>query len=543
MASTELGTISSRYLRSLYESYPEMASYLGLHEYDGRISDPSESARRARITELEGFRESLARLDPAHLASNDLLDYELLRSNVESELYRLRDLRSFEWNPLIYQVDVSEYTKRSYAPLPERVRRMVSYLGQVPDYLAESFRNLRDQLPRHPVETAIEAFEGQIRYLRGDVREVVGQVEDAALLREFERACDGAASAIEDFVTRLRERLPNSNDDFAIGSENYRKMLLFGEMVDMPLERVLEVGQRNLRENEELLAEATGRANPGGDLEETLRQLGRDHPTAEGLIPETAEMLEDIRSFLIEHDIVSVPSEVRCQVQETPPFMRWGFAFMDSPGPFERVATEAFYYVTPVEEGWSPEEKEAWLSRFSYSTLRDVSVHEAYPGHYLHFLHLKSAPTDASKVLTSYAFVEGWAHYCEQMMVEAGYGDARLEVAQLTEALLRNCRYVVSILMHTQGMSVEEATRFFVEHGHMEELPARKEAVRGTFDPGYLNYTLGKLLILKLREDYRRERGEAFTLREFHDKLLSFGAPPVPLARRLMLTGTADGVL
>ena len=545
MPDTAFDALSREYLKALYEYRPETASYLGLHEYDGRIGDPSEAARGARVSELRGFEQRLSTLDTGALTEAERFDYDLISTNLAGELFELQDLREYEWNPMAYldPTDVSGYTKRSYAPLPDRVRAMNRHLRAVPEFLSATRANLRATLPRHPLETAITAFEGQSEYLRNDVRATVGDLQDRALLSEFEQASATAAQAIEDFTSEIREKLTHADEEFAIGRESYEKMLRYGEMVDLPLERVLEVREANLRRNLDLLRETTQRINPGGDPAQTMRDLGKEHPTAEGLVPETAKLLEEIRSFLIEQNIVSVPSEVRCEVRETPPFLRWGFAFMDSPGPFEQTATEAYYYLTPVEPDWTPEEQEEWLSRFHYHTLKDVSIHEAYPGHYLHFLHMKSVRSDVAKALDSYAFVEGWAHYCEQMMIEAGYGnhDPKLLLAQLSEALLRNCRYVVSIGMHTQGMTVEEATRYMMEHGYMEELPARREAVRGTFDPGYLNYTLGKLQFLKLREDYEREQGMSFNLQEFHDRCLSYGAPPIPLLRRQLLRDGAAG--
>ena len=535
------------YLRSYFEYQPEYAFFLGLHEYAGRIGDPSRAASDARIARLQDFQRGLAAVEREELSETQRFDLDLVRGAVEYELYSLEDLREREWNPMAYlgPTGVSSYAKRSYAPLEDRVQHMTAHLRGVPGYLAIGLENLRPDLARPVLEASVEAFDGQVAYLRGEARQSVEDVSDETLLREFDAASQAAADALEEFTGRLRERLPDAHGDFAIGTQSYERMLSTGEMVDMSVQRVLEVGMADLRRNQELLRETANKIAPGADVAETVRALGKEHPTADQLIPETADMLEELRSFIIEREIATVPSEVRCKVEETPPFMRWAFAAMDPPGPFETVATEAYYYVTPVEPEWSPEKQEEWLSRFDYYTLRDVSVHEAYPGHYLHFLHLQQAPSDASKALISYAFTEGWAHYCEQMMVEAGYRDhdPKLQLAQLIEALLRDCRYIVSILMHTQGMSVEDATRFLMHEAYMEELPASREAQRGTFDPGYLYYTLGKLMLLKLREDYERERGADFNLHEFHDRCLSYGAPPVPLLRRQMLTDASGPAL
>jgi uncharacterized protein (DUF885 family) len=255
-------------------------------------------------------------------------------------------------------------------------------------------------------------------------------------------------------------------------------------------------------------------------------------------------MLEEIRSFTIDHDIASVISDVRAQVRETPAFMRWAFAAMDGPGPFEEVATESFYYVTPVEKHWTPEQSEEWLSNFGYATLKIISIHEAYPGHYVHFLRHAKAPTAISKVFGAYSFWEGWAHYCEEMFLEAGYGDGdpKLQLAMAQEALVRVCRLLCSLRMHTQGQTLAESERFFQEQAFMEELPAKTEAIRGTFDPGYLNYTLGKMLIYKLRADWQAEQGSAYSLKAFHDDLIGHGGPPIPLLRKHMLRHD-DGVL
>jgi Bacterial protein of unknown function (DUF885) len=265
-------------------------------------------------------------------------------------------------------------------------------------------------------------------------------------------------------------------------------------------------------------------------------EQAHDHPPADRLLADAEAVLEDLRAFVEGRGLVSIPSPVRCRVEETPPFARWAFAMMDTAGPFE-AAAESFYYITLPDPAWPPEQAEEWLRKFDYATLRDVGIHEVYPGHYVHFLHMRTVPGALRRVLTSYSFVEGWAHYCEEMMLEDGYGagDPHLRLAQLSEALLRNVRFLVSIKMHTRGLSREGAARMFVEEAHMDALPADREAVRGTFDPGYLNYTLGKLMVTKLREDLKRHEGGAFSLRGFHDQLMTLGAPPVPLARRRLL--------
>ena len=398
---------------------------------------------------------------------------------------------------------------------------------------------------------SIESYRGMARFYRVDLDQSAGGVGDAGTLAAFDQARERAAQALEGFVVKLEERLAllpeGTEGDFAIGPQLYADMLAHGEGVTAPLNDIIALGQANLERNLERLAEAAEAVAPGRPIRDIVAEIGRNHPAADALIPETRAMLEDIRQSLLDFDIISLPSEDRCQVIETPTYMRYAFAAMDSPGSLETRATESYYYVTPVAEDWTDAQAEEWLSNFNYDTLRIISIHEVYPGHFVHHLHSsygRDLPL-VNRVASSYAFTEGWAHYTEEMMLETEYakGQERLLVTQLLEALVRNCRYLCALGMHTQGMTVDEATRFFMDNACMEELPARREALRGAFDPGYLNYTLGKLMILKLREDYRREQGAAYSLKGFHDKLLSYGAPPLPLLREAMLANPGEGAL
>jgi uncharacterized protein (DUF885 family) len=326
-------------------------------------------------------------------------------------------------------------------------------------------------------------------------------------------------------------------------------------MVTLSPEQILEIGLRELQSKQHVFTEAGREIDPARPSVEVFRAIQKDHPTEQGLIPDTARDLDMIRQFVIDRHIITIPSPVRATVAETPQFMRTtSFASMDTPGPFETKATEAYYYVTPVEANWPPQQKEEWLTAFNYYTTDIVSIHEAYPGHYVQFLCLNASPaTKLEKIFSSYAFVEGWAHYAEQMLVDEGFGAspsptptredkvkaAKYRLAQTDEALLRICRLCASIKMHCQGMSVEEATKFFQDNCYYEQKPARQEAIRGAYDPEYLYYTLGKLEILKLREDYRRQEGQKFTLQAFHDEMLRHSAPPIRLLREVMLKDRA----
>ena len=553
---------AQRVVKEHWDFYPTAGSRIGRHEYDGQLPDLSPHRITRRVEELRRGLAQLSGLADGNSRAGtgdpeDRLSYSLLELFLRRELFNLEEMRTLENNPMrqVGYLNVGGYVKRDYAPLVDRLRSATEAMEQVPDFLNVIDAALTSELSRPVLEMSIESYRGMARFYRVDLRIDLDQsgsdVNDAETLSRFDLAREQAAQALDGFVVKLEERLARlpegAEGDFAIGAQLYSDMLAYGEGVNVPLRDIIELGQANMERNLERLAEATAAVGPGRSIREIVGEIGRNHPTAEALIPETRAMLEDIRQSLLDHDIISLPSEDRCQVIETPTYMRYAFAAMDSPGSLETQATESYYYVTPVEETWTDTQAEEWLSNFNYDTLRIISIHEVYPGHFVHHLHNsygRSLPL-VNRVASSYAFTEGWAHYTEEMMLETEYarGQAALQVTQLLEALVRNCRYLCALGMHTQGMTVDEATRFFMDNAYMEELPARREALRGTFDPGYLNYTLGKLMILKLRDDYRREQGSAYSLKGFHDRLLSYGAPPLPLLRDVMLANPSDGPL
>jgi len=540
-AAQALDNLSQRLIEEHWDFYPTAGSRIGRHEYDGRLPDLSPSRVRRRVEELRKGLGQLSALSQQGLSPEQRLSYRLLELFLKRELFNLEDWRPLENNPMrqVGFLNVGGYVRRDYAPLADRLRSATQALEQAPDFLEALDSSLEAEVGRPVLEMSIESYAGMARFYRVDLGQAVAGFSDKAVLDSFNQAREVAALAVERFVARLQFRLEQAGEDFAIGAKLYSDMLANGEGVTASLTELVALGQANLDANLEQLAAAAEAVNPGWSIKETVAEIGRRHPSAEALIPETQDMLETIRQSLIDLDLISVPSEDRCQVMETPTYMRYAFAAMDSPGSLEEKATESFYYVTPVEEEWTAQQREEWLSNFNYDTLRIISIHEVYPGHFVHHLHSRyGRPLPlVNRVATSYAFTEGWAHYTEQMMLETGYGAGQpaLRVTQLLEALVRNCRYMCSLAMHTQGMTVDQATRFFMDHAYMEELPARREALRGTFDPGYLNYTLGKLMILKLREDFRKEQGSDYSLRGFHDQLLSYGAPALPLVREVML--------
>ncbi len=537
---------------------PLEAVGLGFHEYDGKMTDFSQASIEGEVARLKDFDRRLDGFNTSTLSPRAYFDFRDLRAGVRRELFRFREMRTFGNNPMTYAgaLDVSPFIKRNFAPLNQRMRSIIDILNQAPLITAAGRANLGASLPKPWVEAAIEVGDGSADFLEHDLVEALKQVNDVTLRTEFDAADHRAVSEMRDFVKFLKEeKLPKATLDFAVGRDNFAKMLREGELITQSPEEILEIGLTELRREQAQFAETAAKIDPKRKAIDVFTDIQSDHPTAKGLIPDTRKDLEAIRKFVIDHHIVTIPSEVRPRVEETLPFERAGsFASMDTPGPFETKATEAYYYVTPVEAAWTPKEKEDWLRAFNYYTGDVVSIHEVYPGHYVQFLCMNASPaTKVEKILGSYAFIEGWAHYSEQMLVDEGFGEvgpaagaqpkalkaAKYRLAQLDESMLRLCRLCVAIKMHCQGMSLADGAKFFHENCYYGEKPAYAEARRGTFDPGYANYTLGKLMILKLRKDYQQQQGADYSLEKFHNELLRHGTPPLPLLREIMLTDKA----
>ena len=553
-ADAEYEAVAEEYIKGYFASHPLQGTALGLHEYDGKITDYSRLALDAELSRLRRFDDRLTKFDPSKLSPRQSFDLKILQTAIKKELFQIQDMSVFERNPMVYAraADVNVYVQRNFAPLEDRVRSLTAIESQVPNILIAARTNLNDVLPKPYVELAIQIAKGSSDFLKKNLVEAIAALKDERIRAEFLDSNRKAANALADYAAWLeREKLPKASSDFALGEEKYRRLLAQTELVDLPPDKILKIGMEQLKAEQEAFADAAKKIDPNKPAIEVFKQIQSEHPTPENLIPDVGKDLDKIRKYVSSHHLVTIPSDVRARVKETPQYSRaTSFASMDTPGPFERRATEAYYYVTPTESDWPEKQKEEWLTAFNYYTSDIVSIHEAYPGHYVQFLRLNASPASrVEKIFGSYAFVEGWAHYCEKMMIDEGYGTAggttpteedtkraaKYRMAQADEALLRLCRLCVSIKMHTQNMSIDEATKFFQENCYYEGKPARSEAMRGTFDPGYLNYTLGKLQILKLRDDYKAQQGDEFSLQKFHNELLNHGMPAVRLLREIML--------
>ena len=544
--------LTDEILADTFSFAPLSAVGLGLHQYDGKFPDFSRASIDAEIRRAHDLKTRLEAIDITKLSPASAFDDKLLRLSIDNGLLQLEDMGTFDRNPMTYAfaLDVNAYLKRDFAPLPDRLRSIIATERQAPALFASARANLAPVLPKSFVALAIAIARGGADFLTHDLVEAVQEVKDPALQAEFKTVNDKAAAELTAYADWLaKERLPKASEKgFAIGETVYRKMLASSEDIDVSPEKLLEIGLAELKREQGQFAAAAAIIDPNKPAIEVFKAIQADHPTADSLLPDIRKHLETIRSFMIDRNIIDIPSEVRSTVAETPKYLRQGsFASSDNPGPFEVLGAQAYYYVTPVESDWTDKQKDEWLTSFNFYTADIVSVHEVYPGHYVQALRMNASPvTKVQRVCGSYAYIEGWAHYCEQMAAEEGYGrsnpsdpkdlqGAKYHLAQSDEALLRICRLCVSIKLHTQGMSVEEATKFFEDNCYYEHKPAYQEALRGTFDPGYLFYTVGKLELLKLRRDYQAQEGAAYTLKRFNDAVTDHGTPPVRLLRELML--------
>lgn len=540
------------YFDALFEWSPSAGTYAGLHQYDSRIEDYSAAAIEKRVQKLKEQQARLAAIDRGKLSADENIDAELIEGQIRAELLDHETVQTLRKNPMSYVGlpggSIDGLIKRNFALPPDRLRSVVARLKGVPA-LMEAMRQNVHEPPREFTDLAFRIASGSVGFFKetvaGWAKDAAGN--DAALLREFDEANTAAARSLEDAAAWLEKTLlPNSKGAYAIGPDTYAKKLLYEEDVDTPLDRILAIGEANLEKDYNAFIETARKIDSSKSARAVMQSLSSDHPTEASLIPDARRTIEGIIQFLKDRKIVTIPSEVRPTIMETPPYARSGtFASMDTPGPYETKATEAFYYVTPPEKEWDAKHKEEHLRLFNAPVMDVITIHEAYPGHYIQFLNAGRFPTKARKLISCGTNAEGWAHYSEQMMIEEGFGngDPKVRLAQLQEALLRDARYIVGIKLHTDGWTVEQGAKFFEEKAFQEPANAYEEARRGAYNPTYLYYTLGKLQIFKLRDDYRKAKGNAYSLQAFHDEFVKQGSIPIKVVRRILLPGDNGPVL
>lgn len=541
-ADLKFANLVDKYFDSAFKRDPNWATGLGFHECDDLAPDLSAKAIAEEIQEIKDFQQKFAEIKPETLGKQSRIDHALILSNMKSRLLSLDEIKEWQKNPDEYSSTVNSMIfglmKRDFAPLADRLKLVIAREKKVKDILQAGKDNVKNP-PRIYTQITIEQMPGIIGFFESAVPECFKSVTEKNLQEEFEATNKAVIAALKDYDSFLRdELLPKSNGSFPIGKEFYAKKLLYDQMVEIPIDQLLSSGYEELKRLQNEFEQTAKEIDPTKSPAEVMLSVSRDHPTPDKLISSTAGVLDQLKEFCIKNNIVTIPAKTNLQVAETPPFKRaLSWASMDSPGPFECKATEAYYNVTVPEKDWSSERTEEHMRAFCRYDLINTSVHEAYPGHYVQGLFDRSAPSKTTKIIGCGSNIEGWAHYCEQMMVKQGLdnNNSKLKLIMLHDALLRCCRYIVGISMHTKGMTMDEGITFFMKEGYQEHTNAERETKRGTMSPTYLIYTLGKMQIMALRDDYKKARGAEFTLKDFHDRFLATGRPPVKIIRDVIL--------
>ena len=544
--------LADDYLDNFYfPTNPTAATTAGVHRYDAQLEDFSSAGVQRQVKALHGYLQRFQAVDAATLSERVQGDRELLLASIRSSLLTLQTIRPWQKDPNFYSTGITDSAfvlmERNFAPPNERLRLMCAREKLMLAALRDARANL-DNPPRIYTEIALEQMPGIVSFYQSDLPSAFSGADDAGLQREFGAANASVIAALKDYQQWLaHELLPRSHGEFRLGSRTFRAKLADDEMVDTPLPRLLEIGMADLRHNQAEFARVARELEPDKSARQVLAELALDHPPPDKVLDSFRATFDSVVAFLDQHKIITVPSTVRPILRETPPFMRaTTFASMDTPGPFEPSAQEAYFNVTLPDPAWDAQHTAGFMAQLSYPTISNTVVHEAYPGHYIQFLWMHRVEDRVRKLVGAASNSEGWAHYCEQMMLDEGYGQPgngaaderqakRLRLGQLQDALLRNARYIVAIKLHTGQMNFQQAVDFFVQQGYQSREVGLVETKRGTSDPTYLYYTLGKLQILKLRSDLAARQGASFRLQQFHDAFMQQGFPPIRLVRRALL--------
>lgn len=520
-----------QFLAGYFPLNPNFAVYQGKHEFDGQLPDWSADGLQKQIAFLEKTIADAQAFD-GKMSDAEKFERDYLVHVAQGQLFFLKDADFPHKNPAFYvgQLDPNVYISRPYADPATRMKAFISYAEKVPAAAAQIKANLKLPMPATFVKYGSAGFGGFADYYTGDAKAAFADVKDPALQKQFDEVAAKAAAAMKDLAAYVASQ-PGSADGWALGADKFSKMLLTNEAVDTPLDELERIGQADLKRNQDALKAACATYAAGMTIADCMKKMGSDKP-ADGPVAEARRQLPMLRAFLVEKDLVSIPGTEQAQVEESPPYNRQNSAYIDIPGPYEK-GLPSVYYISPPDPSWDKQTQLDFVP--GKKDLLFTSVHEVWPGHFLNFLHSNRAESIFGKLFVGYAFAEGWAHYTEEMMWDAGLGDGDPEthIGQLSNALLRNCRYLSAIGLHTKGMTVADSEKLFKEQCYQDEGNARQQAARGTYDPLYLNYTMGKLMIRKLREDWTK--GDKTKWKAFHDEFLSYGGPPIPMVRAAMM--------
>jgi hypothetical protein len=516
-----------------FELNPNDAVYQGAHQFDGKLPDWSAAGLKANADFLHQLIDDANDYDG--LSDADAFERDYLVKLAEGKLFWIEDADQPHHNPAWYigALDPNVYISREYADKPTRMKAMVAFFEKVPQAAANIRANLQAPLPDSFIDYGVSAFDGFAGFYRDDAREAFADVDDPELQARYAEASGKAADAMADLATWLKDQKASATQDFALGPERFSRMLKATEAVDISLDELTRVAREDLARNQAAANEACAEFAPGATIEACFLKMNANKP-AEGPVAAATAQIPDLTAFVREKDLVSIPGTEEALVRESPPYNAQNSAYIDPPGPLEH-GIPSIYYIAPPDPSWSAEMRAAYIP--GKDDLLFTTVHEIMPGHFLQFLHSNRSSSLIGRLFVGYGFAEGWAHYAEEMMWDAGLGagDPEVHIGQLSNALLRNCRFISAIGLHTGGMTLAQSKDLFMKECHQDEGNAEQQAARGTYDPAYLNYTMNKLIIRKLRDDWTASRGGRSAWKAFNDKFLSFGGPPVPLVRQAMM--------
>jgi len=539
--AADFTSVTDRVLDRQLASHPNRGVELGLHAYDGRLPDVSPSGIVALQQQITDDLTALGRIDPAALDARAMVELSALVTAVLVDRFDVEILRAPWRNPMYYlpPLDLTAYISREYAPLETRAAAIATIAEASAAYLDHAKARLEPKIARTFLDTALLQARGTAEFVRTDVRTAIASVQDPALAARCETALVAMAAALDDYARHLEEMRTSATDDFALGKDAFTQMLRETQGIDVDLDRLTVLLEKDLERNLAALDEAAKQIDPSASTADVVARVGDTRPA--NALATATEQSARMREFLLAKQLVTIPSDDIVRVVESPPFLRWNTAFLGAAGPFETASLPSFYYISPPDPSWPATQQREYVP--PVGDLLFITIHEVWPGHFLHGLHLAEHPSRLLRSTYNYTMSEGWAHYAEEMMWDAGVDDdPRVHIGQLRLALVRNVRALAAIGLHTGGWDVERARQMFRTAAFQDEVNAAQQAMRGTFDPMYLAYTVGKLAIVKLKDDVKAKRGAAFTLRAFHDELLSHGAAPLGAIRRAML-GDASPVL
>lgn len=538
--SKEWDAYVEQFINDYFAANPHFAVYQGRHDFDGKLPDWSEEGLKKEIARLKSEREKAAAFKDG-LSERQQFERDYLIAQIDSDLFWQETADLPHTNPTFYgnALDPDVYISRPYAPLEQRILAYTAYAKNVPAALEQAKKNLKTPMPKTYVKIGRQSIGGLAEFLEKDVAEIFKDVKNEQSQKDFKEANAAAAKAIKDFDAWMATLEKTATNDFALGKEKFAAMVKQTEGVDTPIEEIEKIGMADLEKNFAAYKAECEKFAPGKTLMECNKLANATKAEGKDVVEGARNQLAMLRKFLEEKQLVTIPGAEECKVDLAPKYKASNFAYINTSGPYEKNLPSV-YYVAPPDPTWSKEKQAEYIP--GRGALLFTSVHEAYPGHFLHFLHSNRAKSKFGQVFVGYAFAEGWAHYTEEMMYDAGLeNNPEMHLGQLQEALLRNVRLVSAIGMHTKGMTVEESKKLFMEKGMQDEGNADQQAERGTYDPAYLNYTMGKLMIRKMRDDYTK--GDRSKWKEFHDKFLSYGGPPIPMVRKAIFGKDDKGSL